>query len=66
LAQEVEDLKRKNEALIGDIEILAQEMEFNLKEKEDELAHFKEKCLASEAREKRQKERLKEEIETIR
>lgn len=51
---------------MSDIEILAQEMEFSLKEKEDQVAHLTAKCEASEAREKRQKERLKQEIETIR
>ena len=41
-------------------------MEFNLTEKEDEIKHFKSKCEASEEREKRQRERLKRDIEAIR
>ena len=37
-----------------------------MREKDEELAHLQAKCTASEAREKRQKERLKNEIDTIR
>ena len=48
------------------MEILSQEMEFSLKEKESEIDHLKEKCKKSENRENRQKARMKREMETIR
>ena len=62
----MDELTRKKEALLGDIEILTQEIEFSMKEKDEEIRHLKEKCEASEDREKRQKKRLKGEIEAIR
>ena len=66
MLNENEDLKKVNKSLLRDIEILGQEMEFSLKEKESEIDHLKEKCKKCEKRESRQKARMNREMEAIR
>jgi hypothetical protein len=46
--------------------VITQEMDFTLREKEEEIEHYKTKCEKSQKREEKQKERMKREIETIR
>lgn len=45
---------------------MAQEMEFGLREKEEEVQHYKEKCENVEKREQKNRERMKKEVNSIR
>lgn len=60
------ELEKRNRTLTEEMETLGNEIEFNLKEKDEELRHWREKCASAEQREARQREHLKSEIETIR
>lgn len=62
----MEELERKNQKLLDDIEVITQEMEFALKEKEDEAEHFKAKWREGQDREDKMKKRMHADLETIR